>query len=90
LMHRYPCIGDVRGSGLFIGIEIVEKDSRQPDTELAHHIKNELKNRNILISTDGKFDNIIKTKPPMCFTKEDVRKVVQAIDHILTTYYYTL
>lgn len=87
LMHKYPCIGDVRGSGLFIGCEIVKDNSKDPNTKLASHIKNELRRKHILISTDGPFDNIIKTKPALCFSKENVNLVVEAIDEILKTHY---
>ena len=87
LMRKYPCIGDVRGSGLFIGCEIVKDNSKDPNTELANHIKNELRRKHILISTDGPFDNIIKTKPALCFSKENADFVVKAIEEILKTHY---
>jgi len=87
LVLKYPCIGDVRGSGLFLGVEIVKQHTKLPDTTLAKHIKNELRKRNILISTDGFHDNILKTKPPLCFTKNDAEKVVATIDKVLQTYY---
>jgi 4-aminobutyrate aminotransferase-like enzyme len=87
LMKKYPCIGDVRGAGLFIGCEIVKDNSKDPDTALASHIKNELRRKHILISTDGPFDNIIKTKPALCFSFENAETVVRAIDKILETHY---
>lgn len=82
LKNEFGCIGDVRGSGLFLGAEIVDQDQK-PDTRLAGIIKNELRNRNILISTDGPYDNVIKSKPPLCFTKADAEYVVQQIADIL-------
>ena len=60
------------------------ENSKEPNTELAQKVKNELRNRFILISTDGPFDNVIKTKPPMCFSKENAKEVVDAIEQILT------
>jgi len=87
LQERYPCIGDVRGSGLYLGVEIVKDNSMEPDTGLAHHIKNELRNRYILISTDGPYDSVLKTKPPLCFSKEDAFKTVEQVDNILKTHY---
>ncbi len=87
LQIKYDCIGDVRGSGLFLGIEIVkDRKSKEHDTYLAHHIKNELRNKNILISTDGPYDSVIKTKPPMCFSKENALMVVEHIDSVLKKY----
>jgi 4-aminobutyrate aminotransferase-like enzyme len=85
LMNKHKCIGDVRGSGLFIGIEIVKPNSKEPDTVLAHRIKNELREHYILVSTDGPFDNVIKTKPPLCFSKQNAETVVQMIDQVLNT-----
>ena len=87
LQKKYPCIGDVRGSGLFLGIEIVKDNSMEPNTELAHYIMNELRNRYILISTDGPHDSVLKTKPPLRFSKEDAFKTVEQIDNILKTHY---
>lgn len=86
LQKQYSCIGDVRGSGLFIGIEIINKSDGQPDQKLAQHIKNELRHRHILISTDGPYDSVLKTKPPLCFTKENATEVVTAIAAILKSY----
>lgn len=87
LKKDYPCIGDVRGSGLFIGVEIIKNDQFEPNTELAHLIKNELRNRNILISTDGPSDNVIKSKPPLCFTKQNAESVVENIRQVLQMHY---
>ena len=87
LQKKHKCIGDVRGSGLFIGVEIVKDNSIIQDYQLAKHIKNELRNKHILVSTDGPFDSVIKTKPPLCFTKENAKTVVDAIGDVLEAYY---
>jgi 4-aminobutyrate aminotransferase-like enzyme len=86
LQQDYPCIGDVRGSGLFLGIEIVKENEGTPDHKLAQHIKNELRNQYILISTDGPHDSVLKTKPPLCFTKANAAEVVAAIAAILKSH----
>lgn len=83
LQPKFECIGDVRGSGLFLGVEIVQPGTLKPDTQLAAMIKNELRERNILISTDGPNDNVLKTKPPLCFTKSNAKEVVDTIEDIL-------
>jgi 4-aminobutyrate aminotransferase-like enzyme/aminoglycoside phosphotransferase (APT) family kinase protein len=83
LQKNHSCIGDVRGSGLFLGVELVKPGTTEPDTALASRIKNELRNRNILISTDGPHDNVLKTKPPLCFSKENAAEVVLNIGDIL-------
>ncbi len=83
LQNDFPEIGDVRGSGLFIGMELVKDDSKSPNTALASRIKNELRNQNVLVSTDGLFDSVIKTKPPLCFSHQNVDEVVEKIQTIL-------
>ncbi|WP_299681111.1 aminotransferase class III-fold pyridoxal phosphate-dependent enzyme [uncultured Dokdonia sp.] len=83
LQKKYKCIGDVRGSGLFLGIEIVFENTTKPNTDLAANIKNRMRNRGILISTDGPYNNVLKSKPPLCFTKENVDEVIHALDEIL-------
>lgn len=87
LQRKYPCIGDVRGSGLYLGVEIVKDKSMDHDTNLAHYIKNELRNRQILISTDGPYDSVLKTKPPLRFSKDDALKTVEQLEDILKTHY---
>ena len=83
LQHRYPEIADIRGSGLFIGVEIVDSKGR-PHTQLAAKIKNRLRESFILISTDGPYDNVLKIKPPLSFQEEDANTLVQMIDSILS------
>jgi 4-aminobutyrate aminotransferase-like enzyme/Ser/Thr protein kinase RdoA (MazF antagonist) len=87
LQKKHPCIGDVRGSGLYLGVELVKDHSMDPDTGLAQHIKNELRNAHILISTDGPFDSVLKSKPPLRFTREDAFKTVEQIDKVLKNHY---
>lgn len=84
LQQDFSCIGDVRGSGLFIGVELIKSsETKDPNTDLAQFIKNELRNRHILVSTDGPFDNVIKSKPPLCFTKQNAELVVETLKDVL-------
>ncbi len=81
LQNKYPIIGDVRGSGLFWGMELVmNPDSKEPATELAKELKNYLKEENILIGTDGPFDNVIKSKPPLCFNMNNADQLISTIE----------
>jgi len=82
LQSEFSCIGDVRGQGLFLGIEFVDNNG-QPDAKIAQHLKNQLKENFILVSTDGPHDSVIKTKPPLCFTKENVDQVISTMIRIL-------
>lgn len=84
LKARYPVIGDIRGSGLFLGIELVnDPDSLEPATEFAGFAKNELRNMGILVNTDGPFDNVFKIKPPMCFNKKNADLFISNLEDIL-------
>lgn len=82
LADQHRVIGDVRGSGLFIGIEFTLENG-EPATEVANIVKNTLKERFILTGTDGPHDNVIKTKPPLCFNRQNVDIVVDGLDKIL-------
>jgi len=82
LQQMYKCIGDVRGEGLFLGIEFTDP-SGKPDTATAAHLKNELKNNFILTGTDGPYDNVLKIKPPLCFNKNNVDFFVDNLDLLM-------
>lgn len=85
LMATHPVIGDVRGMGLFIGVEFVtDPDSRKPATDLARTLVFELRKQQILMSTDGVDDNVLKIKPPLVFNQDDVDRVLEAVDSTLT------
>lgn len=76
---NFDTIGDVRGSGLFWGMELIYPENMAHHTELAGQLKNRLRERNILISTDGPFDNVLKSKPPLCFDKKNADQLLEEI-----------
>ncbi|KAM4622036.1 5-phosphohydroxy-L-lysine phospho-lyase [Polymixia lowei] len=85
LQAKHKIIGDVRGAGLFVGLELVtEREQRTPATDAASRVVKRLKEERICVSTDGPWENVVKFKPPMCFSMKDAELVVQNIDHILT------
>ncbi|XP_066572927.1 5-phosphohydroxy-L-lysine phospho-lyase [Amia ocellicauda] len=85
LKSKHPIIGDVRGVGLFVGVDMVkDQEKRTPAREEAEYVVKRLKNEYICMSTDGPGENVIKFKPPMCFSMEDAQLVVEKIDQILT------
>lgn len=84
LQARYPIIGDVRGRGLFLGAELVrDRETREPATAEASFIVNRLRDRGILLSTDGPRANVLKLKPPLVWTVDDADRVVRELDRVL-------
>lgn len=84
LKEEIQFLGDIRGEGFCLGLEIVlDKMTRTPATALTHYLVNELKNRFILVDTDGPFQNVLKIKPPLCFTRENADYLIHSIKEIL-------
>jgi 4-aminobutyrate aminotransferase-like enzyme len=83
LANSFPCMADVRGDGLFLGVEIL-KESGQPATRLAQLLKNELRNAHILIGTDGPANNVLKIKPPLPFNRANCDHLTNQMSRILT------
>ncbi|XP_067422592.1 5-phosphohydroxy-L-lysine phospho-lyase isoform X4 [Emydura macquarii macquarii] len=82
---KHPIIGDVRGVGLFIGVDLIkDQGKRTPATEEAAYLITRLKREYILLSTDGPGRNVLKFKPPLCFTMDNAKLVVDKMDEILT------
>jgi 4-aminobutyrate aminotransferase-like enzyme len=68
MANRHTLIGDVRGAGLFLGVELVlDRTTREPATLAAGQIVNHMRQLGVLASTDGPDDNVLKFKPPMVF-----------------------
>ena len=85
LMGRHSLIGDVRGLGLFLGIELVtDRKTLIPAAREASYVTERMKERGILLSTDGPDHNVIKIKPPMVFANEDADWLVQNLDVVLS------
>jgi 4-aminobutyrate aminotransferase-like enzyme len=81
---RYDIIGDVRGRGLFIGVEMVRDGlSKKPDSDWADTIANRLKDKGILVSTDGKYENILKIRPPLVFSFKHAIEFLAAFDETM-------
>jgi 4-aminobutyrate aminotransferase-like enzyme len=82
LQKDFSEIGDIRGSGLFIGIEFINKDGK-PDTKFTEMVNNRLKQHFILAGTDGPYENVLKIKPPLCFNKNNTDYFVEKLSEIL-------
>lgn len=78
---RFASIADVRGHGLFIGVEIAKTDAaRAPDMDKAVDIINRLKDRGFLTSNAGAYRNVVKIRPPLVFTQGHAEEFLTAFD----------
>ena len=79
---EFTIIGDVRGQGLFLGIELVDKDLN-PLPSQTDYLANRMKDHGILMSIDGPDHNVLKIKPPLVFTKENAQELIHYLRKIL-------
>ncbi len=84
LKSKYPVIGDVRGRGLFLGIELVrDHQTLEPADHEAGYIANRMRDLGVLISTDGPLHNVLKIKPPLVFDQANAIRLVEILDSVL-------
>jgi 4-aminobutyrate aminotransferase-like enzyme len=90
LAVRHPAIADVRGAGLYIGIELVEEGARRsgepvpaPASALAKAVLNGLRERRVLIGAAGRYGSVLKIRPPLCFSSANADQLVAALDDTL-------
>ena len=84
LAERHTLIGDIRGHGLWIGVELVrDRATKQPATEETGTIVNRMKERGVLLNRIGEFDNVLKIRPPLPFTIEHADLLIDNIDAVL-------
>ncbi|WP_239021913.1 aminotransferase class III-fold pyridoxal phosphate-dependent enzyme [Pontimicrobium aquaticum] len=88
LSKKFPIIGDVRGQGLFLGIELVD-DSLNPLASQTDYLSNRMKDHGILMSIDGPDHNVLKIKPPIVFSKENAKELLFYLRKILTEDFMT-
>ena len=81
LQQRHEIIGDVRGSGFFLGVELVRE--RIPATQEAARIVNQMREHGILLGTDGPHHNVLKIRPPMPFSQADADLLLTTLDETL-------
>ncbi len=87
LMKKYPIIGDVRGHGLFIGVEMVKnRVTKKPAVPEIDLIVEMMKEKGYLLSTDGPFHNVLKIKPPLPFNKQNADELIYHLDKILNLF----
>lgn len=85
LKNKHSCIGDVRVCGMFAGVDLVSDPvTRSPATDLAQTVVAEMRNRNVLISSDGPHRNVLKFKPPIVFSQQNAQQFVCELDAVLS------
>ncbi len=83
LQSRYEVVGDVRGKGLMLGMELVkDRDTKEPATELVNMIADEISD-SVIVTKAGQFGNVLRLVPPLCLTADDAAVVVERLDAIL-------
>jgi 4-aminobutyrate aminotransferase-like enzyme/Ser/Thr protein kinase RdoA (MazF antagonist) len=83
-VDRYPIVGDVRGTGFFLGVELVtDRENLSPAADEASFIANRMREQGILLGTDGPLHNVLKIRPPMPFDEADADRLVETLDGIL-------
>ncbi|WP_029057251.1 aminotransferase class III-fold pyridoxal phosphate-dependent enzyme [Stappia stellulata] len=91
MQTRHAVIGDVRGLGLFLGIELVtDRKSKAPATEFARAVSNGARRRGVLLGTEGPHDNVLKMRPPMIFSKRDADHLIAVLEDTFTDVEKTL
>ena len=84
LQTKHKLIGDVRGMGLMLGMELVkDRTTKEPAREECAALHEALKDHGVLVGKGGLFGNVLRIKPPMCITKADVAFAVGAMDEAL-------
>ena len=87
LMRSHQAVGDVRGSGLFLGVELVtDRATRQPASAVASAVVNAMRDEGILIGTEGPGHNVLKIRPPMPFHHGDADLLAATLDHVLARF----
>ena len=81
LQDQYDIIGNVRGLGLFLSVDLVrDRATKEPDAEAANQIANFMKTEGVLISTHGRYDNVLKIRPPMVFSNENADQLIASLN----------
>jgi 4-aminobutyrate aminotransferase-like enzyme len=84
LQNKFELVGDVRGAGLFLGVELVrDRETLEPADAEASFIANRMAEQGILLGTDGPLHNVVKIRPPMPFDQDNADFLVETLTRIL-------
>ena len=82
--QRFSQVGDVRGKGLYIGVELVrDRKSKKPDRDAATRVVDMLRDHNVLVGIAGPHGNVLKIRPPLCFERDHADLLVKALSDSL-------
>lgn len=85
IKDKYEIVGDVRGKGLMLGVELVtDRELKTPARAETLHIMDKIKDMGVLIGKGGFYGNVFRITPPLCFTKEDADFLVDVMDYALS------
>ncbi|KGN54431.1 alanine--glyoxylate aminotransferase 2 homolog 2, mitochondrial [Cucumis sativus] len=85
LKDKHHIIGDVRGRGLMLGVELVtDRELKTPAKAETLHVMDQMKELGVLIGKGGYYGNVFRITPPLCFTKQDADFLVDAMDYIMS------
>jgi alanine-glyoxylate transaminase/(R)-3-amino-2-methylpropionate-pyruvate transaminase len=85
LATRHRLIGDVRGMGLMLGLELVsDQSTKAPAKEETAEVMEQLRERGVLVGKGGLFGNVLRIKPPLCLTAADVDFALATMDQVLS------
>ena len=85
LQEKYDVIGDVRGEGLMIGIELVkDRKTKEPASAETAEVMEQLRHADLLVGKGGMTGNVLRVKPPLCLTEADGHFIVDAFDYVLS------
>lgn len=81
LKEKHEIVGDVRGKGLMVGIELVkDKQSKEPNVKAAGHVMETCKQRGVLVGKGGTYGNVLRLAPPLIITEDEAQRAIDALD----------
>ncbi|MEX2465942.1 MAG: aminotransferase class III-fold pyridoxal phosphate-dependent enzyme [Gemmatimonadota bacterium] len=84
LSMRHDVVGDIRGRGLFLGLDLVsDRSTKRPSAAIARYVIDRMAERGVLLGADGPGHNVLKVKPPMPFTEDDGARLAEELDRVL-------
>jgi len=85
LADKYALIGDIRGHGLFIGVELVgDREKKTPAAKETSIIVNRMKDKGVLLGNVGVYDNVLKMRPPLPFSKDNADLLLTTLDDVMS------